>query len=349
MPLPKETATRSSPASPSFSRSISAIAWVFGVVLTGYLVHRVGAASIAHALERVGSRFVWLVAAYAAATAVGAIPWALLLPVRARPSWPAVVSSRFAASGLSALLPFFGLGEAGRLLWMPRFDWSRGTAAIVVDRLIYLVAGALFLFAAAGSARSLGALPPQLISGAVVVALAILAVSAVVALIAARGQLGRVWNKVLARFAPRRTRAPGAWEPSLRAMLVGPRRTLLAGLAIHLVSRLLFAVEVYAGLRLLGLPSGWRVTAIFAAVPIALSVAGTFIPGQLGLQEGVQALVAAALGIGPAAGLTLVLLQRVRQLLFVPLSGVLIAIVTRGNRGSSRDRLPDHVRLPDES
>jgi hypothetical protein len=67
------------------------------------------------------------------------------------------------------------------------------------------------------------------------------------------------------------------------------------------------------------------------------------------LQEGVQALVAAALGIGPAAGLTLVLLQRVRQLLFVPLSGVLIAIVTRGNRGSSRDRLPDHVRLPDES
>ena len=219
---------------------------------------------------------------------------------------------------------------------MPRFAWSSGTAAIVVDRLIYLVAGALFLFAAAGSARSLGSLPPQLISGAVVVALAILAVSGGVALIAARGQLGRAWNRLLATFAPRRARAPGAWEPSLREMLVGPRRTLLAGLSIHLVSRLLFALEIYAGLRLLGLPSGWRVTAIFAAVPIALSVAGTFIPGQLGLQEGVQALVAAALGFGPAAGLTLVLLQRVRQLLFVPLSGVLIAMVTRGNRGSRK-------------
>jgi hypothetical protein len=205
----------------------------------------------------------------------------------------------------------------------------------VVDRLIYLVAGALFLFAAAGSARSLGSLPPRLISGAVVVGLVILLVSGGVALIAARGQLGRAWNRLLATFAPRRARgAPGAWEPSLREMLVGPRRTLLAGLTIHLASRLLFALEIYAGLRLLGLPSGWRVTAIFAAVPIALSVAGTFIPGQLGLQEGVQALVAAALGIGPAAGLTLVLLQRVRQLLFVPLSGVLIAIATRGNRGS---------------
>jgi len=348
MPLPKETATRSRSVSRTRSRIISISAWVLGLVLTAYLVHRVGAASIAHALERVGARFFWLVAAYAAATAVAAIPWALLLPARARPSWRAVVTSRFAASGLAALLPFFGLGEAGRLLWMPRLAWSSGTAAIVVDRLIYLVAGALFLFAAAGSARSLGSLPPQLISGAVVVGLAILAVSGGVALIAARGQLGRAWNRLLATFAPRRSRrAPGAWEPSLREMLVGPRRTLLAGLTIHLASRLLFALEIYAGLRLLGLPSGWRVTAIFAAVPIALSVAGTFIPGQLGLQEGVQALVAAALGFGPAAGLTLVLLQRVRQLLFVPLSGVLIALATRGSRRvGSESCSPDHVSLP---
>ncbi len=334
----KEAGARSSSASRSVSRSasrsISTLAWLLGLALTAYLVRRVGAATIGHALARVGARFVWLVAAYAAATAVAAIPWALLLPARARPSWGAVVTSRFAASGLAAVLPFFGLGEAGRLLWMPRIAWSSGTAAIVVDRLIYLVAGALFLFAAAGSARSLGSLPPHLISGAVVVAFAILAVATGVALVAARGQLGRAWNRLLATFAPRRLRAPGAWEPSLREMLVGPRRPLLAGLSIHLASRLLFALEIYAGLRLLGLPSGWRVTAIFAAVPIALSVAGTFIPGQLGLQEGVQALVATALGIGPAAGLTLVLLQRVRQLLFVPLSGLLIAMVTRGDRGS---------------
>jgi len=335
MPLLEETATGSSPAPRARSRGISTIAWLLGLVLTAYLIRRVGAAAIAQALQRVGARFFWLVAAYAAATAVAAIPWALLLPARARPSWASVVTSRFAASGLAALLPFFGLGEAGRLLWMPRFAWSSGTAAIVVDRLIYLVAGALFLFAAAGSARSVSALPPRLITGSVVVGLAILVVSAGVALIAARGQLGRAWNWLLATFAPRRSRrAPGAWEPRLREMLVGPRRTLIAGLTIHLASRLLFALEIYAGLRLLGLPSGWRVTAIFAAVPIALSVAGTFIPGQLGLQEGVQALVATALGLGPAAGLTLVLLQRVRQLLFVPLSGVLIAVVTRGKRGS---------------
>jgi hypothetical protein len=354
------------------------MAWLLGLGVTAFLIRRVGPAAIVHALARVGPRFIWIVIAYAAATAVGAIPWGLLLPRRARPSWGAVLTSRFAASGLAAVLPFFGIGEAGRLLWMPRPARPNGTAAIVVDRLIFLVAGALFLLGAVGSARSLGSLPAGLTTGAVVVALSIVVGVVGVAVVAAHGQLGRAWNGLKRTLAPRHARAvtppplgpvapiiepilpiepmldgslavagvaavgvlespraaDRAWEPALRAMLVGPRRPLIASLSVHLVSRLLFALEIYAGLRLLGLPSGWRETSIFAAVPIALSVAGTFIPGQLGLQEGVQALVAAALGIGPAAGLTLVLLQRVRQLLFVPLSGLLIAMVTRGDRGS---------------
>jgi hypothetical protein len=309
------------------------MAWLLGLGVTAFLIRRVGPAAIVHALARVGPRFIWIVIAYAAATAVGAIPWGLLLPRRARPSWGAVLTSRFAASGLAAVLPFFGIGEAGRLLWMPRPARPNGTAAIVVDRLIFLVAGALFLLGAVGSARSLGSLPAGLTTGAVVVALSIVVGVVGVAVVAAHGQLGRACVAAVGVLESPRA-ADRAWEPALRAMLVGPRRPLIASLSVHLVSRLLFALEIYAGLRLLGLPSGWRETSIFAAVPIALSVAGTFIPGQLGLQEGVQALVAAALGIGPAAGLTLVLLQRVRQLLFVPLSGLLIAMVTRGDRGS---------------
>jgi hypothetical protein len=71
-------------------------------------------------------------------------------------------------------------------------------------------------------------------------------------------------------------------------------------------------------------------TLIFIAIPVALSVVGTFVPGQIGLQEGASALVAAALGIGPATGIALVFLQRLRQLVFVPLAGLLIALVPYG-------------------
>ena len=61
---------------------------------------------------------------------------------------------------------------------------------------------------------------------------------------------------------------------------------------------------------------------------------GSFVPGQIGLQEGASALVAAALGIGPATGIALVFLQRLRQLVFVPLAGLLIAVVPYGPRTS---------------
>jgi uncharacterized membrane protein YbhN (UPF0104 family) len=316
-----------------------------GLGLSAWLIARVGVAPIRAALSRVGSGFLWIVAAYAAATAVAAVPWGLLIPRARRPSWGAVVTSRFAASGVNALLPFFGLGEAGRLLWMPRPAWSSGTAAIVVDRLLFLVAGALLLIGGVGSARwSFPALPAALDLGGALVALVIVAGALAVAWLAAHGRIARRVAGLTRRLGLRR-RAPDltsagaapapsgpegqAWDEALRELLTGPKRALVAGLAVHVVARVLFAFEIYAGLRLLGLASGWRETLIFASVPIALSVVGTFIPGQIGIQEAVQALVATALGIGPAAGLALVLLQRARQLLFVPLSGVLMALVPR--------------------
>src|SRR5689334_14282878 len=80
MSLPQES-YRPSPASRRFSpgRAISTFAWLLGLALTAYLVRRIGTATIGHAFQRVGARFFWVVAAYAAATAAGAIPWALLL------------------------------------------------------------------------------------------------------------------------------------------------------------------------------------------------------------------------------------------------------------------------------
>src|SRR6185503_13351615 len=112
--------------------------------------------------------------------------------------------------------------------------------------------------------------------------------------------------------------------------LTGRRGPIAGGLALHVCARLLLAAEIYAGLQILGAHVGPLATIIFIAIPVALSVIGTFVPGQIGLQEGASALVAAALGIGPATGIALVFLQRLRQLVFVPLAGLLIALVPYG-------------------
>ena len=123
-------------------------------------------------------------------------------------------------------------------------------------------------------------------------------------------------------------------DRGLRALLTGARAPIAGGLVLHILARLLLAAEIYAGLQILGARVGPLGTIVFIAIPVGLSVVGTFVPGQIGLQEGATALVAAALGIGPATGIALVFLQRLRQLVFVPLAGLLIALVPYGPRAT---------------
>jgi hypothetical protein len=331
-----------------------------GVVAAVVGVKWTGVAAIHQALSQVGVNIAWMFVAYAAGTAVGAIPWRKLLPDRARPSWGATVTSRFAASGINALLPFFGLGEASRLLWLQRGERSPGLAALVVDRLLFLAAGMPILVIAALAATRVPAVPHSYLLAVLVSAGIISIAVAAVAIAAARGRLvGKLrWALVMFGVPPTAGVANGAApvpinggtsvektakpvEPAidpvdsgLHALLTGSRAPLAGGFALHVCARLLLAAEIYAGLQILGVRVGVLGTLIFIAIPVGLSVIGTFVPGQIGLQEGASALVAAALGIGPATGIALVFLQRLRQLVFVPLAGLLIALVPYGPRTS---------------
>ncbi|HET6283295.1 MAG TPA: lysylphosphatidylglycerol synthase transmembrane domain-containing protein, partial [Polyangia bacterium] len=278
-------------------------AWGLGLGLIALLIHRVGLATVRDELARVGPKIVWMFAAYAAGTALGAVPWRQLMPDAARPTWGAVVSSRFAASGINAVLPFFGAGEAGRLLWIERRFWPAGVAALIVDRLLFVMAGAFILVAGVIAALRIPSLPRLYDWSGGLIAAVILLGPVVLALIGARGRLmGRLARAVrfLRRNGGHSPAVPSALEPegvdprdeALRAVLAGSKKRLGAALATHVGSRLLLAAEIYAGLRVLGVHATPGETLVFVAVPIALSVVGTFVPGQIGLQETVQAFVA---------------------------------------------------------
>src|SRR4051794_14761199 len=103
-----------------------------GLGLVGIFVSRIGVGPIARRLGELGPDAIWILVPYAVGTAIGARPWARLLPATARPRLAGTIASRFAASGANALLPFFGLaGEPSRLLWLRRAARAQGLAAIV--------------------------------------------------------------------------------------------------------------------------------------------------------------------------------------------------------------------------
>src|SRR5262245_13199825 len=124
---------------------LRSVAWLIWLGFVAYLIYRVGPGQVWGALSGVRWRLSWLVAAYLAAQTVMALPWARMLPAEVRPGLLDTVRSRLAASGLNALLPLVGAGEAVRLLWLRRAGWSDGAAALVADRVMLALASALWV------------------------------------------------------------------------------------------------------------------------------------------------------------------------------------------------------------
>ena len=317
---------------------------VFGLVLIAVFVARIGLDAIAAVLRRLGPESLLILVPYALGTALAALPWAWLLSTQARPRISGVIASRFAASGANALLPLFGFaGEPSRLLWLPSGSNAAGLAAIVVDRLLYNAAGGLLLLV--GAAVALTTRLPALVSAAAaLIAVFIVALTFLTFYVVSRWGIGGGVQRILHRVLgiSHRDRELGAKvDRAIRALLEQSQPAILAGLVLHLVARVVLSVEVYVALWSLHAPTGIRDAIVLSTVPVATSLVASSIPSQLGVQEGAQALVCGALGFDPALGLVLVLLQRMRQLAFVPLTPLLIAIARA--RGPEQPAAPSRV------
>jgi uncharacterized membrane protein YbhN (UPF0104 family) len=252
----------------------------------------------------------WLIVPYAASMAIGALPWAWLLPANLRPSWEAIVSGRFAATSLNTVLPAGLAGEPVRLRSIPSGSrWIAGEA-LVTDRGLYLIGNAAFI----ATTSLLGAHA----GGGVTFAAA--AISTAVGLTAVGiTLLGAVHvpplRRLLQRFVPQHIREGQlAAEQRPRA----PLPLMVVCLVTHYLSRIASSFEVWIGAWLVGVSltfDGWMLVAG------ALAVSGTLplTPGALGVQEAAVAAAFASAGADPAAGLAFALMLRLRQLLFIPL------------------------------
>jgi hypothetical protein len=315
------------------------LAWAAGIGLVVFTVRRIGWRTVTDAVARVGPGILWLVAVYAVVTALMGLPWWLLLPRAHRPGPFAAVMSRFAATGLNSLLPLLAVGEVTRLLWVRRADRSDAIAAILVDRLLFVLASALSVVVGAAAVLFLPAAPRRLGLIAAAFALVLLAGAGIVGWIGAHTD-PVAWLRRAIKSVRALTRlqdsggvsdAAGAarTDEALHRILRGDRRTLLLGLGFHLLARVFVTLEIYLSCRLLDREIGLAGSLVLAAVPLALAVVGSFVPGQLGIQESAQGAIAAAIGLGGTVGVLVVLLQRVRQLLLLPIT--FLALATRSH------------------
>jgi hypothetical protein len=303
-----------------------------GLGLVVLLVARLGPAEIGRQLTGVGPAILWLLVAYATGTAVAGVPWHFLMPARHRPRLRDAIASRFAAAGANAVLPLLGVGgEPVRLLWLDAGSRAPGVAAMVVDRLLFVMASGLFLLAGVIALLETHRMPDRYVALAAVAAAALMVVAGGGAWLATRHRFAERLHRIGRRLRGKDALGDGDGlgaeiDRELVAVIERGAPVLGAGVFVHLLGRVLLGAEVYLGFILLDIPITPAEGLVFASVPVLLSFVGSIVPSQIGLQEGTQALVAVSLGLPPAAAVTVVLLQRVRQVATVSAAWLLIAL-----------------------
>ncbi len=318
-------------------RAVRVAALVSGVILMTVLVARLGPQRILDQLATAGPEAFWLLVVYAAGTTIGAISWYVLLPAPTRPSFRAAVASRFAASGANTMVPLFGFGgEPVRLLWMRPEDRAAGVAAIVIDRLLYALASALFLLVGAIVTVRLTAMPSAYAISGVLGAAALFVVTVVAIWLTARHRMADRIHRLIRRLRRRAAPLAGSTfgedvDRSLEQILERRRHLVLALLA-QLLARVVLGLEIYVAFRALGLALPLELALAFAVIPVLLAFVGAIVPSQIGLQEGAQALVASAFGIAAPIAVAAVLLTRSRQVVTAALAWLLIASIRQPKR-----------------
>jgi hypothetical protein len=304
------------------SRTLRILLLVAGLSVIGLLIRQAGARLIWSMLLRLGWSFPVVVGLYA-----------LYLGTRALALWrtaPAgtvrlmdVVRVRLSGDVIETLTftgPIFAEPAKGWFLMRYGLTATDAFAAVVVEFVLYDVVTAVLEIAALSMLFATGAIP----QGVRPVAMVVLAIPIVFLTACASAAITGVgiivpmlqWSRVVVGMSAVRwaTDRVAPIERVLVDFLHVPDRRLAEVLGIEAVSHMLLILEVWIVLKALGFPGAMHALIIEGGAKL-IGLVFAFVPGQVGAAESVYVLLARAVGLPAAAGLTLALVRRVRGLL----------------------------------
>ena len=292
-----------------------------GAGLAVLLVWHVGFELVIRMLVHVGWTFLLVSCIYAlhVATRAAAL-WRVL--ITSTIAYPDVLRIRLSAEAVETLTftgPFLAEPAKGWLLTRRGVGVGAAFAAVVTEYLLYTVASC---------GVAIPALTRLLIRDTLPIAVrpvAVIVLSVVVAFVGAFAWAswtgtGLIVPGLRALRVVVGTRAINAAdrfadvEDQIIRFLHGERPRFTQVLAIEAAAQALLVIEIWILVRALGFTASWMSSLMVEGGVKFVSVAFAFIPGQFGAAESTYALLADAIGLPVAVGLSLALVRRLRAL-----------------------------------
>jgi putative membrane protein len=299
-------------------RWLRALLMLAGLGFVAYLVYRVGPATVWDSVSALGWRLlIVLCVPYSLMVVVDSAAWRLLF-LGAHVPFLMLVRARLAGEAVNTATPTASVGgePLKAYLLRPWIPLSEGFAAVIADKTTVVTGQWLYLLAGLGTAvLILGRSHALVFAMAALLAVEALAVGGFV-LVQTSGVFGG-GGRLLSRvgLAPP-SRYQGRLENLDRALARFYRERpgrVAASVLLHAVGWAGGGVEIYLVMSLLGMPVSLTVALVIESFGAAVKFASFMIPASLGALEGGYVAFFGAFGLGGAAGLTYVLVRRVRE------------------------------------
>ena len=329
---------------PSWTRRFTIISFVIGFVALAITIWSVGPQKLLDQLGAIGVGFVAIIAMEIVITLCDSAALSGFLGSGGRrSSYLHVVRAQVSGRAINAVTPLGSLGEATKATTLMERTPSRRAIAAVFHynlasagvRLLIIILGAPVCGLVLDLPRTLVI---ALFAGSAVAAVALTAG----VLLVRRGMLstlvdaGRTirvlskdrherWRKKVLeidRYRPKHAHQRGRWT----------------SVGWMLLSRVLGVVSTWIVLRSVGYSAGLSTLAAIATAGQLISMIASVVPMGLGISEGSNAALFAALGAPPALGVTMVLGSRVTTIMYAVVGLVLISASTAVVHTSARIR-----------
>ena len=304
------------------SRWVRPLLVLSGLAVVAYLVARIGPEAILSSFVTLGWRLpLVLTFPYVLAALVDTIAWRLLLPGPV--PLGLVFRARLAGEAVNLATPTMAVGgePLKAFLLRPHVPVLHGLVSVIADKTT-IVAGQI-VFLALGLLAARSALPASsrllpIMTG--LLAIEILAIGGF-ALVQASGGLGgggRFLGRLGARVGlgggERYLKGLGDLDRALATLYRQGRRRLIASALVHAVAWAIGGLEIYIVLSLLGTPAPLLTALIVESFAGAVKFASFMVPASLGALEGGYVAFFEAFGLGATAGLSYVLVRRLREI-----------------------------------
>ena len=314
-----------------------------GAFLLGYLLWRVGVRSVFGQVLQIGWGILPVLLVSLAVKCSNTLAWRTAFPPDgSRPGYCRLLTVYLAADVVN-LLPTANLGGELAKSYLLRTETpvTESASAVVANKTVEAMTGIVFASAGVGLALSSLPLVERLRSGLIVAVFVVGAVVGLAFLLQRRRPIGRLLGflgrlRIRIGALERRREAVDLMDAHLSGFYTTHRRRFLLCTLLHFGSWILGVLEVFLIIQFMGQEVAFTTVFLLVALAFVIKAAFFFVPASIGAFEAGQTYLFYLLGMSPALGLSVALIQRFRQILWMG-SGLALLYVRSAARPSPED------------